>query len=258
MKTIIFVWTHHVCNYITTDTYAFWGLGDILRGIIHTYQLCKKYGYEFIVDIQLHPISNYLIYHQHKYSSFILSQCDSIKFIENTEEYIQSTSDNVIFFETNSHFKEPISVECKEFMRALLTPTAALARSILEAKERLPSISYTILHYRLGDRGIIQEGSSDSSMFIKHINDHKNDTSVLISDSKELKLAAKENCNIFMFDIDIGHIGYAKHKDKLKGTLIEFFICQTASSILTFSIYPWTSGFVKCIHDIYDIPLFKI
>ena len=48
MKTIIQVWTHKVCNLTTTDDYAFWGIGDMIRGTIKLYQLCKRLNYKFI------------------------------------------------------------------------------------------------------------------------------------------------------------------------------------------------------------------
>jgi hypothetical protein len=258
MKTVIFVWTQQVCNRKSTETEHFWGLGDILRGIIHVYQLCEKYGYDYIVDIQHHPISKYISYKRHKYSDLILSKKNEIPFIEDIENYILSTPYDILFFQTNSHFTEPITDGCKHFIKALLTPTDEFAELIQYARMKIPFPSYTILHYRLGDKGIIMGENGELSQHIQHIKQQATDTCILLSDSQEFKGIVKSHCQIFMFDIDIGHIGYALHEQKIKDTLIEFFICQNARLIKTHSVYSWMSGFMKCVHDLYDVPIIQI
>ena len=66
-KNIIFVWTTKPSNLTPTDSWGFWGIGDIIRGIIGTYQIAKKLNYNFYIDIQNHPISKFLEPHYHPF-----------------------------------------------------------------------------------------------------------------------------------------------------------------------------------------------
>ena len=68
MKTVIHCWTHEFninqdhlnkYNYLKEKDFYF-GLGDLIRSTIKLYYLSKTLGFNFIVDIQLHPISEYL------------------------------------------------------------------------------------------------------------------------------------------------------------------------------------------------------
>ena len=81
MKTIIQVWTHKCTNHIQDNINGFWGLGDMIRGTIKLYQLCKKYNYNYIVDIRLHSISNFLNQMENPYSQLILDNADNIEFV---------------------------------------------------------------------------------------------------------------------------------------------------------------------------------
>jgi len=260
MKTVIFVWTQEVCNLISNDKDNFWGIGDILRGIIHTYQLCQTLKYEFIVDIQLHPISTFLINKPHKYSDLILSKKDNIHFISNTKEFILSNPNDVIYFETNNHFHDPITLDCKDFIKKLLTPTPDFSACLHDARATILWPTYSILHYRLGDPCMITKAPINFDSLLSHIKKNMSDETVLLSDSQKFKECVQKEISPspFMFDTVVGHVGFAKHKNDLRGTLIEFFICQTAKHIRTYSVYPWLSGFVKCIHDIYDVPIIQI
>lgn len=260
MKTVIFVWTQEVCNLISNDKDNFWGIGDILRGIIHTYQLCKQLNYEFIVDIQLHPISQFLINTPHKYSDLILSKKDNIHFISNTKDFILSNPSDVIYFETNNHFHEPLTLDCKDYIKTLLTPTPEFAVCLRDARDKIPWPIYSILHYRLGDPCMITHATVNFDTLLLHIKKNMTGSAVLLSDSQKFKEYIKKEVSPspFMFDTLVGHVGFSKHKHNLRGTLIEFFICQSAQNIRTYSVYQWLSGFVKCIHDIYDIPIIQI
>jgi hypothetical protein len=116
-KTVIQVFTHKVCNLITTNKANFWGLGDIIRGTVKLYHLSKKMGFHLIVDIQLHPISKFLKVQPHKYSDFIKQNEDHIEFIGSAESYIVSSNREILYFLTNDAFEGEIDTDCKEFIK---------------------------------------------------------------------------------------------------------------------------------------------
>jgi len=69
-KKIILFWQQEFANLPQTNKDNFWGLGDLIRGTIATYQLSKKYNFELIIDIHNHPISNFLDFKKTEYSDY--------------------------------------------------------------------------------------------------------------------------------------------------------------------------------------------
>lgn len=263
MKTVILAWTHKVSNLVTTSKDNFWGLGDTIRGTIELFQLSKIMGFNLVVDTQLHNVSKYLKTQAHEYSDYIIENRDNIPFVQNAEQYILRSSDDVLLFLTNGsqRFREPISEECKQFIKELLCPNDDFERYV---NSKLVSIAYldnySILHYRLNDCEMINVDDStvNYERYLENIKQHVQPNSVLISTSKKFKEYIKSNVNVFMFDIDIGHLGYAEHKDIIRDTLFEFLLLTRAKSIKTYSVYRWLSGFARIANEIYDVPLQRI
>uniref|UniRef100_A0A6C0JIW6 Uncharacterized protein n=1 Tax=viral metagenome TaxID=1070528 RepID=A0A6C0JIW6_9ZZZZ len=263
MKTVILAWTHKVCNLVTTETDNFWGLGDTIRGTIHLFQLSKKMGFRLIVDIQLHNVSHYLKQHTHEFDRFVLENKNKIPFISDVEQYIESSSDDVLIFLTNGsqRLREPISEECKLFIKEILCPNEEFDKHIRTKMERLPSPhNYSVLHYRLNDIEMINIDNNKAiyDKYLENLLSNVEEDSILISTSKKFKDFVKTKNSVFMFDIDIGHLGYAAHKDIIKDTLYEFFLLSRARLIKTHSVYRWLSGFASVANQIYDVPLQRI
>ena len=238
----------------------FWGLGDIIRGTIKLYQLSRKYNFELILDKQHHPLSKYLINQDHKFLQMVQTNKNNIPFVGESENYIlknQNNPSDVLIFFTNDKFNDPITPDCKDFIKKNLTPNIEFLDYIIGKIETIPFTPYNILHYRLGDEELvknIKNKNNKLTMLVNHIIKNKTDEEnyILVSDSLELKKKVKESVDIFMFDSKLSHIGCS---NDLKDTLFEFFIITNAKKIKTFSVYPWTSGFVKIANDIFDVPL---
>ena len=260
MKTIIQVWTHKCINMPQNTRENFWGLGDILRGTLKVYQLCKKYNYRYIVDIQLHNLSNYLIYTPHEYSNIIENNKENIEFVydDKLEDYITANNSELLYFFTNAHCEENLDVDTKNFMKNILTPNIILNEYISKNSVNIPN-NYSILHYRLGDEELVRKNSITNKKYINHLNNFIEDNDILFSDSRNFKIMAKSqnNKNLIILDTEPKHIGY-ESSESLTDTLFEFFIITKSKKIKTFSEYGWISGFVFWIHKIYDIPLTRI
>ena len=238
----------------------FFGLGDLIRGAISLYQLSKKHNFKFIVDMQHHPLSLYLKQKSHLHSNLIMENKNNITFVfpDNVENHILKSEESVIFFATNCVFSDPITPDCKKFIKELLTPNNEMSTYIEEKKKIIPFDKYFILHYRLGDYELIRDNSNDDLLVYKawHLLDQQLEyNTILMSDSIKFKKLIKGNRDIFMFDIDVKHIGYNEHSAHLKDTLFEFFVISQSISIKSNSVYGWGSGFVKIVNNIYDIPL---
>ena len=119
-------------------------------------------------------------------------------------------------------------------------------------------INYTIQHYRLGDN-ILVHGIVDcnfENIYYKLWTNYE-DTDILVSDSSRFKSFTKKRWGITMLDVDVGHIGYHKDFDKLKNTMLDFYIVSKCKKIKSYSVYGG-SHFVKMLSACYDIPLILI
>ena len=259
-KKVIFVLTHKVCNYNTDEYNNFWGLGDIIRGLIAVFQLSKKYNFELIVDIQHHNISKYFKEQNHELSDLIVNNKDNICFIDNPEQYIINNNNDIMYFFTNDKYHEEITDESRDFVKNIFNPKDEFKIYIdNQIKNYNTPTVYNILHFRLGDDLIVRNQHQDFT-YLKHkIEQNYEQNDILISDSKEFKeFVKREYPHIFQYDIDIGHIGLDSHVNAMKDTLFELMIITKSQKIKTYSVYNHTSGFVRLVHDIYKIPLICI
>lgn len=259
MKTVIQVWTHTCVN----TPGSFWGLGDILRGTLQVYQLCKKYNYNFIVDIQLHNLSNHLVNHSHEYMQIIQDNKDNIEFIHPPvlEDFILNNKNKLIYFFTNglpSFCDENLDNDSKNFIKNVLTPNDTLNKYISTTLKKIPD-NYNILHYRLGDEELVKKNTFTYISYIDQLIKNVEDNDLLLSDSKIFKCMVKtlNHKNLIMFETEPKHIGY-ESSESLHDTLFEFFLITKSKNIKTFSRYGWISGFVFWAHKIYNIPLKQI
>ena len=263
MKTIVHVWTQAPCN-VTVTPYSWrFGIGDLIRGSIGAIQYCEKRGYECIIDISLHPISQLLKVEKHKYSQLIQDNASNIHaiFPENVDAYVQQqlTSQDVVYLFSNftlDVFDTAPSTGVINTIKTLLTPNDEFSAYVDSMMMKLPQNNYDILHYRLGDSEVIDEKSSvDYSQYLTHLSRVIRGDSVLISDSVHFKNNVRMNLNVFMYDEPVSHLGFHTDKDKIRHTLFEFILLTKACSIRTHTVYGWTSGFTRIANYIYSVPL---
>jgi len=265
MKTIIQVFTQKIVkdrNF--KDTSGYWGLGDLIRGTIHLYQLSKKLNFRLIVDYQLHPISNFLKEHNHEYSELIKSNKDNILFVDQrgSEKYVINNKNDVIYFLTNDFYNDELNEDDKNFIKTILEPNELFNNEIIMLKNKFDK--FDIFHFRLGDIEKSKMKNTDYNIFIKMLQNIKNNgvNNLLITDSETFKKEIKlKTNNLITLDTKIIHLGYNTDSNKIKDTLLEFYIMRYASIIYTYSIFTHNngiSGFVYYINKIYNIPIKRI
>ena len=268
-KTIIFAWTTNVNNMRESNINNFWGFGDILRGMLTCYSICKKHKYNYIIDIQKHPISKYLKSYSHRFSNFIKTY-NNIPFIigNDLNSYILNNKGNLIVLMTNGFYPLDINIvdeNIKDILRNIFTRNNSFNEYYLAKKTSLNlNNEYSISHFRLGDNSLVRNNfnlNHIKSIYDKYIKDKEK--ILLLSDNNELKKYTKHQIinnkkNIIINDIKISHIGYSKHTDELLDTLVEFFLVTESKYIETYSVYSWTSGFVLYPSIIFNIPLKKL
>ena len=241
------------------------GLGDLVRGSIGLYKLCKQKGYNFIVDISLHPLSKFLCQKEHKYSSIVQTQKNAIVgvFHKNLENYITKelkTKDYVLCHNISwlDTFDIPADEDLKLFIREILKPNKEFQEVLYSKMMTLPFSTYNIVHFRLGDDELVHNKTAEEySKYISLFDSIKCDipNTLLLSDSSTLKNVLYTKYKIFSLTHDIAHVGMHSDTSGIQNTLVEFFLLTKAKAIESFTKYFWISGFARIATYIYDVPL---
>lgn len=235
MKTVIHTWTHKFninheqllkYNYLN-ETNFYFGLGDLIRSSIKLYELSKIMNFNYIVDIQLHPISQYLRLVPHKYSEYVYMNRNNIEYVcyGQVEDYINKHNSNDTMLILTNDFYDTTSLnnECKEFIKNIFTPTSIFNDFIQNRLSKVPFFHFNILHYRLNDNVFLNKLEDISyNSYLHHIQKYKEKNDILISDTKPLKQYVFMHDDIFMFDTKICHLGLSVDPDEIRDTLFEF------------------------------------
>jgi len=154
-------------------------------------------------------------------------------------------------------FDSKIMDETKIFMKSILIPNDNFKTYIDNTFNNFPFKQYSVIHYRLGDNELVRNIQKKNFKLIEEhlrINSEKSD--ILLSDSALFKdYIKKQDLDIFMLNHPICHIGVSNDSVSIKNTLLELIILSRATSIKSYSVYTWISGFAYAVSKIYDIPL---
>ena len=261
---VIMVWTQHV------DA----GFGDLLRGTICLYNISRIMNFELIVDTQLHPVSNILVSHPHRYSNYVMEHQSSIMThaIHMNEADIEQliknelTPDKPLMLVSNASPDRSTSTDCKRFMRHLLTPTDDFKRYFNDMCNEFHILpNYSIAHFRLGDQEL-NDNESDVEQYRKlcgmvDVQLATIPNLYIMSDSLTFKTHLRNSIRP-----DLGHriiptkpIHLANPNahdiDQMRETMFDFMLLANARIIKTHSKYTWVSNFVMSVSHIFNIPL---
>lgn len=276
-KTVIMIWlkTHSGTN--PNGSIKAYGLGDLLRGTIYLHQMSIQLGFKLVVDLSMHAISNYLIVNEHEHAAYVKANVNKLHFVDPHE----TTKFNVIFKAslgakdpllicTNMFCSEPLSAECKQFMKTLLTPNEEFTNYMIQQNAAYElSAPYSIMHIRLGDDEFFENisiNNSNANDAVAILKQHAGPRDILLSNSHRFKERVKSlpGTTIAMFNTRPLHLGelstifHDNVADWFKETLYEFFVLGHASTIKTYSVYDWVSGFVKFAGLIHDVPVIDL
>jgi len=275
MKVVIFVWTidpypYNMSHYIGNNKDGFWGIGDIIRGMISTAMICKKLNIEYYIDVFNHPISNYLDLIDYNYKEYVNKNINKVYWPGqgNTINYINTCNDDTpILIMTNEIIDgnvcphKNIPYDVIENILALFKMNRLFEGYYLHVKHNIGLLDdYSIIHFRLGDSYLVRgqsPGVNFDSLYNKFLQ-NKEDNQLIISDCNIFKKFIKEkDTNAIMFDTkSIIHMG--RTDGDIKDTLLEFMLILNSNNIKTFSIHNWRSGFVLYPSILKNIPIIRI
>jgi hypothetical protein len=268
------------------------GLGDFLRGCYFILEFCETYNFQSKIIFN-NCISKFLLIKTHNIERFDnvlkgISICRNNNFreyvIENNgiiKDPLKDTknmmadfvdyvvklaqySGNVFMYCTAFPINE-VPEKNKEHMRKILEPTNEMQLIINQTLDDLniTSKQYIVIHIRAGDSYLKEENDTFTNRYIRDlINNIKNDVNrennyLLMSDTNDVKKIIHKyfpNFKTLMNPITHFGEGAVLEEEKVKNTLIDFYLLSHSKSIFSYSAYEHGSGFSYWCAKTFNIP----
>jgi len=267
------------------------GFGDFIRGCFFIIQFCSKFNFDYDIMIN-HPISkffkNFPSDNSIPFSNNILMFTESNfdKCVYDDENYIQNYKlieetfqrylnhlynlpviDNSVFSYNILFPYHNITSEMCDKMRVLFEPSNEISDKINEILSSLQLVKnrFSVLHIRSGDSYLINKKTKFDPLYFQTITDeitqllanNNNSNILLIADNNIIKVLLNQIFpNIKFLIHDITHIGEGVQlqEEKVKNTMIDFFLMANSASIFSLTSYTHGTGFSYWCSRIYNIP----
>lgn len=176
---------------------------------------------------------------------------------------------NVFLFCNSYPINNVIPEKHKQFIRRMLEPTTEMiniVKKVLKENE-LINKQYSVIHIRSGDAYLKNKNNTyfDNKYITKLIDNIKVDITdinkkyLIIADNNQIKLLLKQHFSYLNFIIitnDITHFGEGieLEEEKVKNTLIDFYLLSESKDIISYSCYKHGSGFSYWCAKTFNIP----
>jgi hypothetical protein len=167
-----------------------------------------------------------------------------------------------------SYPMRPVSDLAKRYMRSILEPSdemKLIIHNILINNFQFKYRDYTVIHIRSGDVYLNKNSSVFKKEYISKLLSYidaivdREKNYLIISDNNEIKNFVLEkftNINIKTLFKEITHFGegVVLEEEKVKNTMIDFYLLSLSSAIFSYSCYKHGSGFSYWCAQTYNIP----
>jgi hypothetical protein len=260
-----------VHSYIQTE--GGMGLGDFLRGSLALHQVCYATRTPFAITFKDHPISKFIVGDTQTIPDISIhnlnNKCIKIPQLRNEIQTIKGNrklSVANIGLHCNTFPRFPIHNITKRFMIDSFTPNESLASDIQTAK---PIEDYEVIHIRAGDMiayntainfTVDYDYEKIIQRIVSKVNEIKSQSAnafIIMCDSDKVKKTLAKKCGLIPTKAKSVHLNIAKESDsdRVKDTLVDFFLLKDAKAVHQFSVHGWGSTFSNCANWIYDTPL---
>lgn len=172
---------------------------------------------------------------------------------------------NNVFMFCNSFPIGEISEKNKKYMRNILEPTAEMKQYIYNtlSELNLSVKEYNVIHVRSGDKYLKNETNNFNEKYVEKLmaairsDMHIGMEYLIIADNNIIKIALKKlftNFKILVKDITHFGEGVLLEEEKVKNSLIDFYLLSFSKSIFSYSCYEHGSGFSSWCAKTYNIP----
>jgi hypothetical protein len=261
------------------------GLGDYLRGCFCLFQICKMHGLEFDMDLSHHPMysflkNKFLTDNQNSINRNNISwfpnpnyiptgsstyRKDSLSFHNEFIKHINNVQQKEYFLFCNSfpifNFIHDIA---RYTIREKILPVEELKKEVDMRLEKmgLTKKNFSVIHIRTGDSYLLENKSLDPKLIYKIVKItnpylyYRNKHFLILSDNAKIKLIFSKYHNCKFNLKEATHLGEnaANNEEKIKNTLVDFYIMGYANLIISLSPYTWGSGFSQWCSVMNKIP----
>jgi hypothetical protein len=180
--------------------------------------------------------------------------------------YKMTVHNNNIFIYNIMFPYDKLSERDLNYMQKILEPSLEMDKYIDETLDllNLNKREYVIIHIRCGDEYLTQNNTNFAIDYIKKIfqeltnifNNNYSKNYLLIADNNEIKqFLVKMFPNIKTLYKEITHLGEdANNLDKIKNTMLDFYLIANSNYIYSFTSYLHGSGFSLWSATTYGIP----
>jgi hypothetical protein len=237
INTVIMVWMQETeCE-----------LEDLLRGTVYLCELSHHLNFRLIIDMQLHPVSDFLISTEHEYSEYVRNNKHRVLNFVNADKKIiiksvmAQTVDPILLISNIGDNNMNFSEYAKSFIQKLLTPTHEFRVQFNTFCTKYEIASpYSILYFRLGDSELVEQ----------YANHKTNDQLLLLVDATVVHdtriISDSHAFNTYLSKVrphlaNRIHLLHSTNKDWwwistiIKETLFDFFFIMHARSVKTYS-----------------------
>jgi hypothetical protein len=270
------------------------GFGDFIRGCYFLLQFCDNYGIQpniiirhpialFLKKFSQNYNNNNKILDNIPFffeNNFLNTQLDSnnyiIHYVNDNYKCINKfitylseltiSNDELFTYNIMFPYNKNIINEHKLYIRNVLEPTEEMNKYIYNTLSSINLLknTYSVIHLRCGDDYLVKNMYIITKMYFKKIineisiiiNNNSTSNFLLISDNNRIKyFIIQQFPNIKTLFNNITHIGEGLlDEDKIKNTLLEFYLLSYSNSIFSFTCYPHGTGFSYWCAQTYDIP----
>lgn len=263
------------------------GIGDFLRGSYFLMQFCDRHQFQYVINMANHPISQFLEIYQdnpimplQQVGVFGKTNFYPVYLQDNvlSNSYNDDITDNLIYFLRHQPIEEdkikayiisypdtPIDEKYKLEMQQLLKPTTEFSSIIQNTLNQLKLVTgqFIIIHIRYGDKFLVEnEGNHANSKHFQIIAKTllqipPSENVLLIADNDMVKDIITRMLPFIKTHYNaITHTGEGMKldTDKLRNTMLDFYLFSLAKRILAFSVYSHGTGFSKWVAETYSIP----
>jgi len=269
------------------------GLGDFIRGCYFILEFCDKHGFQpkiifnnciskflHIKTHKLDLIENVLrsidFFTSNNIRSYNIQNGEILDPIKNNThimsefvEYMGKSPvyySNVFMFCNSFPMEDNIPEKHKEYMKSILETTQEMKQYVYDTlgELKLSIKEYNVIHVRSGDTYLKNERNTFGAKYIEKLKvairsdiRFNGQEYLIVADNNYIKIALK---NIFpsfkIFIKEITHFGegVVLEEEKVKNSLVDFYLLSFAKAIFSYSYYEHGSGFSCWCAKTYNIP----
>jgi len=247
----------------------------IFNNLISNFLLPVKYDFNIenikplLQDIKKFNNNNMKEFKYLNNATILYPKIDLQNIMADFVEYIMSTSvyNSDTFIYCISYPIDEVSEKSKEYMRAILEPVNEIKYIVQQYLQQvsLNFKKYSVFHIRSGDNYLKNNNKIFNKNYFNklikeiqyYIFDNKDEKYLIIADNNEIKLLLKREFPDFKIILkEITHLGEGidLEENKVKNTLIDFYLLSFANKIISLSTNLHGSGFGYWCAKTFNIP----